>query len=114
MPDEIQFPDENFFGDEEQTIAAQNAQISDVLKAFKSSKAEEKKTFEENIDSEYWFCMCFHTRAQKEEFLEKLGIAHLGDKYIDGVDAAIELHIPLTPAPPPRAVKVAKRWKGLV
>ena len=43
------------------------------------------------LDSEYWVCFCFQTRAQKEEFLHAAKLIALGDKYIDGQKAAFHL-----------------------
>ncbi|KZM68145.1 hypothetical protein AWN90_09395 [Nocardia terpenica] len=46
-------------------------------------------------DSEYWFAICFRSRAQKERFLREAGLLQLGDKYIDGEKAARILGIDL-------------------
>lgn len=54
----------------------------------------------DNTDSEFWFCIGFQNRAQKDEFLTKLGIMELGDKYLDGVEVAKTLGIKMeTPMP---------------
>jgi hypothetical protein len=108
--DDFNFGDNDFFGDK-QTLAQKNAEVSELLKTFKTRKLQEKKTFEENVDSEYWIAICFHSRAQKEQFLEKTGLLNLGDKYLDGVDVALELGVSLDPVSPPRQVKISKRWK---
>ncbi len=41
-----------------------------------------------NTDSEYWCCLCFQTREQKEAFLVAMGWIAMGDKYLDGVELA--------------------------
>lgn len=47
------------------------------------------------VDSEYWACVCFQTREQKEAFLSALNILEFGDKYIDGQLVANRLGIVL-------------------
>lgn len=47
----------------------------------------ENKRFKGMCDTEYWCCICFTSRAQKEEFLESLEFD--GDlKYIEGKEFA--------------------------
>ena len=47
----------------------------------------ESKRFRDMCDTEYWFCVCFTSREQKEEFLKKIGM-ETDVKYIDGKDMA--------------------------
>ncbi|MFT3791522.1 MAG: hypothetical protein QM741_10665 [Rudaea sp.] len=52
-------------------------------------------------DSEYWACLCFQNREQKEAFLSALGILDIGDKYLDGPLVAKRLGIELPSAEVP-------------
>lgn len=76
-------------------------ELSEVLSGFKQRAEIEEQRFLDATDSEYWFCLCFQTREQKEEFLEKIGLMELGDKYIDGMKAAQKLGITMTSRVPP-------------
>ena len=75
------------------------AEVSALLQAFRDRAKKEQDRRMAATDSEFWFAVCFETRAQKDEFLSKLGlIAHVhGDKYIDGSVLAAKLGITLTP-----------------
>ena len=70
-------------------------EVSETLKAFKARKGNEHKRRLEATDSEFWCALCFETRAQKEEFLGKLGLLVHGDKYLDGRLVAQRLGIVL-------------------
>jgi hypothetical protein len=76
------------------------AEIAAVTNAFKDRKTQDQKRFVQATDSEYWCCLCFQTREQKDEFLAKMNLADLGDKYLDGIDVAKRLHITLTSETP--------------
>jgi len=78
-------------------------ELNEVLSLFKKNAAQEKSTFVDNTDSEYWFAVCFANRAQKNQFLEKLCGGTLGDKYINGEHLAKVLGITLTPQNKPKA-----------
>ena len=70
-------------------------ELSEVLQGFKARKEAESKRRLEATDSEFWCAFCFETRAQKEEFLSKLGLLAHGDKYLDGRLVAAKLGIVL-------------------
>ena len=89
-------------------------QISDILKKFKEQKKSEAKTYWDNVDSEYWFCLCFQTRQQKDDFLEAMKWDRFGDKYLDGVEVAQAMKIPLGETPPMRKIQKHKAWEGFV
>ena len=58
-----------------------------VEKSFRERMGAENKRFKDMCDTEYWCCICFTSRAQKEEFLESLEFD--GDlKYIEGKEFA--------------------------
>ena len=86
------------------TVAVEVEQeLSAVLQGFQDRSRRENQRFVEATDSEFWFAVCFQTRQQKEEFLQKMGWTELGDKYLDGLlvaDAAgieLEAHTPALP-----------------
>lgn len=59
-------------------------EISATLKAFKARQEQEQKRRQHSTDSEYWFCLCFTSREEKEAFLKKFNLHSIGDKYLDG------------------------------
>ena len=71
------------------------AENSALLEGMKARNRQEQKRFTDATDSEYWFCLCFHTRAEKEAFLKALGWIDLGDKYLDGTAVAERLGVDL-------------------
>ena len=71
------------------------AELSGVMQGFKARQEAEAKRRTEATDSEFWCALCFETRAQKEEFLRKLGVLAHGDKYLDGRLVAEKLGIVL-------------------
>lgn len=58
-------------------------EIGEAEKGFRERMKAENKRFLDMCDTEYWFCACFTSRAQKEELMKLL---HLNpdEKYIDG------------------------------
>ena len=84
----------NYTGKEEKDFPAE---MQAMMTEFKKSSKRERELYLDCNDSEYWCCFVFQTRAQKEEFLSKLELTNLGDKYIDGFEAARMLGKPLTP-----------------
>jgi len=85
------------------------AEMSEVLEGFKARAARESQRLADATDSEYWFAVCFQTRAQKEEMLQKLGLLADGDsaKYIDGLALAAPFGITITsPTPPMPKLKI--------
>lgn len=76
-------------------------EISEVLAGFKQRAKNEDARKEGAIDSEFWFCLYFQTREQKDEFLAKIGWDDIGDKYIDGMEAAEAVGITLESFIPP-------------
>ena len=104
----------DFDGDEsaKRTAAGRKEELSDLLVKLKARADAEQQVFLENVDSEYWFCVCFQTRAQKDEFLQRMGWAELGDKYLDGLAVAEAQGLALeNKTPAVRKRNVSKRWK---
>ena len=71
----------NYQGDIE---ADSKEEMSETLKAFKARKEKEADRSKNATDSEFWFCACFGSRAEKEQFLKAVGLLEQGDKYVDG------------------------------
>ncbi|MDR0275917.1 MAG: hypothetical protein LBI48_11390 [Burkholderiaceae bacterium] len=92
------------------------ADLAAVESGFKKRAKDENLRFALATDSEYWACLCFQTREQKEAFLSALKLLALGDKYIDGQQAAKVLGIDLPAANVPynTSGKIDKTWAGFV
>ena len=89
-------------------------EMSEVLKGFKQRAKREESRYWQTVDSEYWCCFCFQTREQKEEFLQKLGLLDLGDKYLDGLQVAQALGVELeSPTPPMPKLRIPGDMKGI-
>lgn len=76
------------------------AEMSAVKSAFIARAKAEDKRRRKATDSEYWFCICFQSREQVEEFLRQTAWADPRDKYLDGQKVAKKLGVALTPEPP--------------
>jgi len=91
------------------------AQISETLRRFRDRAKAEKKKFWDNVDSEYWFAVCFQSREQKEEFLRLAKIEGLGDKYLDGLEVAKKMGIRISHLTPPiHKRRIDQSWAGFV
>ena len=64
------------------------AELTELQKGFAKRRQEEAKRRELATDSEYWCCLCFSSREQKEAFLQQTGLLPIGDKYLDGYKVA--------------------------
>ena len=84
-----------YTGDVEADVAAE---LGAVEAAFRAREEREATRMSNEIDSENWFAVVFETRAQKEEFLAKLNLLDIGDKYFDGRDIADRLGVALSPS----------------
>lgn len=69
------------------------ADLDEVQASFRKRIKMENSRFQNTTDSEYWFAVCFQTRAQKEAFLKAMGLFLMGDKYLDGIEVAKKLGI---------------------
>lgn len=88
------------------------ADLDALSEGFRARARAEAKRFELATDSEYWCCLCFQTREQKEAFLGALNLLLHGDKYIDGRVVAKQLGITLPAADVPynTSAKVDPTW----
>jgi len=90
-------------------------EMEEVHTGFRDRARREQQRYWDAVDSEYWCCVCFQTRAQKEEFLQKAGWAALGDKYLDGLQVARALGIAITaPSPPKPRLRLDPKLVALV
>lgn len=62
-------------------------EMGEVEKGFRERMKAENDRFRDMCDTEYWVCLCFKSRAQKEEFLQSVGM-ETDLKYIDGREMA--------------------------
>ena len=63
------------------------AELNEVEKGFRERMKQENSRFRDMCDTEYWFCVCFTSREQREEFMRKAGLP-TDEKYIDGREMA--------------------------
>ena len=70
-------------------------ELNALQQGFKDRSDEEQKRFTLATDSEYWFCVCFSSREQKETFLKAMDLIAHGDKYLDGYEVAKKFNIEL-------------------
>jgi hypothetical protein len=86
------------------------AEISAALAFIIAEKKIRRDAYRVMVDHEYWVCVCFQSRDQKEEFLDKAKWRDLGEKYIDGLALAKRMRLDVQPIPlnaklPPKAPK---------
>jgi hypothetical protein len=68
--------------------ARARAELDALKSEFQIRADAENKRVKDVTDSEFWFCVCFHNREQKQAFLDLTGWGRLGNKYINGIVAA--------------------------
>ena len=76
---------------------AAEQEIDGLSQEMAEAIRKEKQAFRESIDTEYFFVVCFQNRSQKEMFLEKMGVLHQGDKYLNGLYLAEVLGYDIPP-----------------
>lgn len=69
------------------------AELDALQVAFRSRRKDEDARFRDATDSEFWFAVCFKTRAEKAAFLRNAGLIEHGDKYLDGAQVAETLGV---------------------
>jgi len=63
-------------------------ELNAIQQGFADRRKQESDRFRLATDSEYWACICFSSREQKEHFLKALDLIGIGDKYLDGYKVA--------------------------
>lgn len=91
QPQYVEMPE--ITGDAELDSAADLAAVD---KGFRERAKDESARFRLATDSEYWFAVCFQSREQKEEFLRKMDLFDIGDKYLDGQIVADRLGVEIS------------------
>jgi hypothetical protein len=71
------------------------AELDELHRGFRDRAAKEDERFMLATDSEYWFCVCFKSRQDKDAFLAAAGLVVIGDKYLDGYATARALGVPM-------------------
>lgn len=106
-------PSVEFTGDAE---VDSKLELDALQTGFRERMKAESKRFELATDSEYWACICFQSREQKEHFLSALKILEFGDKYLDGQLVAEKLGLKLPPCDIKYKVepKVNAEWLSFV
>lgn len=61
-------------------------ELSAMEQAYRDRAQKERDRNREALDSEYWFCVVFRTREDKNAFLERYRLREVGDKYLLGKD----------------------------
>lgn len=107
VPKLVEMPDPT--GDAE---VDSKVELDAVQEGFRNRAKAEHERFALATDTEYWACLCFQSREQKEAFLAALNILQHGDKYLDGPAVAKELGIDLPAADVPynTSSKIDKAW----
>lgn len=74
------------------------AEFSALDSAYRDRARKEADRFTATTDSEYWFAVCFKSRADKEAFLAAAGVKTklMGDKYLSGYDLAAVLGVDMS------------------
>lgn len=96
-------------GNIEHDLALDLATIGDEFAGIRDARRRQAEAIDMANDTEFWCAFYFQSRAQSEAFCEHFGLP--SNKYIDGVDAAARMGVPI----PPRTVpyKVGKIDKKL-
>jgi hypothetical protein len=69
------------------------AELDELHRGFRERAAREDERFKLATDSEFWFCVCFKSREDKDAFLAAAGLLVIGDKYLDGYATARTLGV---------------------
>jgi hypothetical protein len=82
-----------------------NQEVDDIMRLIRENRRSYAESFRDIESGEFWFCVCFQSRSQKEEFINSFlnkfasdkSIDEFGDRYVSGLDMAEMLNIPITP-----------------
>ena len=72
-------------------------ELSEIVKQIKERRQARMEMFRVARDPDYWFALCFQSREQRDEFLQKSGWIDLGDKYLNGLAIARRLGLDVPP-----------------
>jgi hypothetical protein len=89
--------------------------MSEALRAVIERKKASMERFRVASDPEFYFCVCFQSREQKEDFLKKAGWESIGDggRFLNGLEVARRLNIGIEvlPIEPLKLRGKIKRYK---
>ena len=99
-----------------QTLDEDGDELDALQQGFRSRSKAENDRFALATDSEYWACLCFQTREQKDRFLSALKILEFGDKYLDGrlVAERIGIELPEASVPYKPEPRLDRDWLSFV
>lgn len=80
-------PEETTIGSLKDLEDAMHEELGEIEKSFRARMEQENNRFRDMCDTEYWVCVCFTSRAQREEFMAKVGLP-TDEKYINGREMA--------------------------
>lgn len=83
---------------------------SEIESATKSAFKAEANKLADVLDSEFYICLCFDSRAAKEQFLSQTKIAKTDDRFVDGHEIAKRLGVELPPRRKQHRLKTHSRW----
>lgn len=87
-----------------------NFEISEVLRRIKEEKRARGEQYRLITDPNFYLVLCFQSRGQRDEFIEKAKWGSLGYPYIDGLKLARLLGVDIAPVNLPRKqVRAAPR-----
>jgi len=104
--DSLEYP-----GDDVEADAT--AEVSEVLRTIIEERRARRDQYRLMVDTEYWVCLCFQSRQQKDEFLEAVGWVDLGDKYLNGLEVAGRMGVTIEPIDLPAREGTSKTPKLL-
>lgn len=76
-----------------------DAGMSVALQEIIARKKATQERFRVATDTDFYFSLVFQSREQKDEFLRLIQWDDLGDKYLNGLEVARRLNVPLTVIP---------------
>ena len=77
----------------------------EVAESFiREQRQDEREQWRLLTDPDFWCCIVFQSRAQRDEFLQGAGLPDLGPKYLNGLTVAQRLGVKVTPIVLPRKV----------
>lgn len=82
-----------------------NQETADMMAMIRETRKNNAERFRDIEAGEFWFCVCFQSRSQKEEFIRLLlekyapnnSHENFGDKYLSGLELAEMLGVSIQP-----------------
>jgi hypothetical protein len=82
-----------------------NEEVDSMMQMIRENRKNNAEHFRDIESGEFWFCVCFQSRTQKEDFVQKLlekygspiSLEEFGNKYLSGLEFAAMLGINIEP-----------------